>query len=162
MSVREDFKAGIRKTIDALAPQYAVTLATNRTMSLDHGGLPVRGKDLHQSVRSCMARLDRLLLGPRWTKKENQRTHGLLLPEHLSSNTHLHGVLRVDPSQIDRFENALVDAFDPRTGEIVKALPLWKDVVPSGSSCICRLSNGSGWSTYITKETIDQDGLIAF
>ena len=159
---RKDFRAGIAETIEQLQPQYAVSLACNRTIPWNNGGRPVPGKDLQQCIRSFLMRLDRALLGPKWAAKADKRTHGLLLPEHLASNSHLHGALRVDPSCVDKFENALVDALDPKTGEIVQCLPLWKDVIPSGSSCIRRLSNGSGWSNYVTKETTDQDNLIIF
>lgn len=164
MQRREAFRTGIIGMIEALEPQFAVTLAVNRTIALDHGGVPQRSRDGRQCVLDWHARLDRELLGGRWKspRMAGQRTKGFFLPEHPGTNLHYHGVLKVHPDRVAKFEEALMEMSDAQSGEVYGASPIWRSIVPSGTSAIKRLSRGgsSGWGGYMTKKNDDQDSLI--
>ncbi len=108
-------------------------------------------KDAHRTTRALMARIDHAILGPRWQRKADKRTFALFLPEKPAHALHLHGVLRVYPSAQERFGGLLVKQRNPRTYEEQLHLPLWREIVPSGTCVVTPLFSLTGWADYCTK-----------
>jgi hypothetical protein len=137
----------IKIQIDALAPSHCLTLAFN------NGHVPAG--QAARTLRHLAAMLDRRLLGPRYTAKPALRTKLLLVPEDEAGNTHFHGVAKIHPDLLEKFEGLLSESTDPRTGEIIQTLPLWLAIYRPGSSCV-RTYSSSGWGDYMTKSITEQ------
>jgi hypothetical protein len=125
--LREGFVELMAHTIQ---PNVFLTLVTNAE------GSPMK---LRRAIKDLLARLDRALLGPKWQKQsKDQRTEGVFIIEHVESNIHAHGMLRL-PS----FDEA----------EIYMTVgTFWNKLCPSGNSCFRLLEDALVCARYCTKE----------
>ena len=115
------------------------------TLNLNMGAVPL--VLAHQRVRDLFFRVDRRLLGTRFTTRPAERTHGVLFVEHPQSNLHLHGLLRVRPDRVEEFASLF-------PGE--RGGP-WSDVCASGTHFI-RDVQGRAAAAYVTKaQSLDLD-----
>ena len=88
------------------------TLSFNGDTSLN--AATTKLKDLH-------ARLDRLALGPRWQKLDEQRIRSISFAQNISSNLHFHTLLHA-PKSKDKIFQALPD--------------VWEEIVAAGDADI--------------------------
>lgn len=98
---RQDFNIGL-------------TLNFNRRMGLTHA---------RKQVGDLFFWVDRHLGGPRFQKRPERRIGGVFFFEHLDTNIHCHGLIKVPEGSLPKF--AVLFPGD-RNG-------LWSDVCPSGS-----------------------------
>lgn len=111
----------------------AMTLNFNRPVSLANA---------RSAIGECFGKVDRKLLGTRFTRRRNDRTTGLFVFEHLKSNLHAHGLLRVQPERLERFG----EMFPPTQRG------LWSDVWVGGSQWTTDADDPAGFAFYIAKE----------
>ena len=90
-------------------------------------------------VRDFLGRLDRKMLGNAWLERpQHERTDGVFVIEHVSSNIHAHGLVRM----------AKNDKIDVQ--EHCKAI--WAKLCPGGSVLIEPPRNVKDVASYISKE----------
>jgi hypothetical protein len=95
------------------------------------------------TVKRCFRDVDRELVGTRFHKKPaSLRTTGVFFFEHLDTNLHAHGLLRVREDRLAQFEELF-----PATGR-----GLWTECWESGSQTTEMLYDAAGFADYITKE----------
>lgn len=111
----------------------AMTLNFNR---------PVTLANARNAMRHCFGKVDRKLLGPRYNRRRDDRTTGVFVFEHLKSNLHAHGLLRVQPGRLERFG----EMFPPTQRG------LWSDVWAGGSQWTTDADNPAGFAFYMAKE----------
>jgi hypothetical protein len=103
---------------------------------------PITLKNAKEAIGQCFAKVDRKLLGRLFTRQRDQRITGVFAFEHVSSNLHAHGLLRVRPDRIAEFGQMF-----PRTQR-----GLWTEVWPSGSQWTTLARDPGGFAHYFTKE----------
>lgn len=119
--------------VERIQPDTFVTLATNKTYSIDQ---------TRHALKDFLSRMDRALLGTQWAKQSmNIRTDGIIFIEHVASNTHAHCILRL-PAQ------------HPGDNRDVKTLieQFWSKLVPAGNVDVQAIHNALGCADYCTKE----------
>jgi hypothetical protein len=85
---------------------HVVTLAFNRPTTLNGGRV---------SLNRFHAKLDRLLLGPRWYKKpQHERSFFHAYPENISSNLHYNMPLRVNAEHIEMTTSKIDDIWSSK------------------------------------------------
>lgn len=112
---------------------FGLTLNFNRTTSLSGA---------KRQVGDLFARVDGQLLGTRFHNQRQRRTQGAFFFEHVETNLHCHGLVRVVKDRHDEFV-----AMFPASGT---GGP-WTDVCISGTHAI-REGNIAAAANYITKE----------
>jgi hypothetical protein len=129
--------------IAQIKPTHALTLACNQTIPLD---------GLRLALRRFFGHLDRELLGRLFHKQPtSRRTAYAAVPEHLTSNSHVHAVIRVTPARRARVEYLLGS---DRSW-------LWSKVMPTGTHRLVSLPNG-GWHAYCLKfHNLDGEVILA-
>ena len=95
-----------------------------------------------RDVGSCFFRVDRRLLGTRLHKHRDRRTFGVLFFEHLSTNLHCHGLIRVAPPHLPAF----FDLFPADRGGV------WSEVCPSGTYALSPMTTPRAAAHYDLKE----------
>ena len=114
-------------------PEWAITSIFNGPTSLASG---------QKALRGFHARLDRALLGRNWQRQPaEQRSFCIWQPEHIASNLHYHGCMRIPQGKEEKF--------------LTIAQGIWKKLVPSGAMDINPITDISGWAHYITKEAVE-------
>lgn len=127
------YRASIIELVEQLNPALAITLAFNRDTT--PAGAARDLKHLH-------ARLDRMILGPKWAKRADDRTTSVAVIEHVDDNLHIHLALSCTPEFVER---------------IAAAVPgIWKEMVPAGSVVVKDASDIPGWGNYIAKAITPQ------
>ena len=127
---REAYKQFIAERVEL---DTFVTLVTNKTYDTPK---------MQKALKDFLARLDRELLGSQWAKKPmNVRTDGIIFIEHVASNTHAHGILRLPAQHADdmRDVNALI-------------AEVWGKLAPAGNVDIQVIDDRVGCGDYCTKE----------
>ncbi|MNS06320.1 hypothetical protein D3C72_377420 [compost metagenome] len=110
-----------------------LTLNFNQPSSLTHA---------RKKVGDLFFRVDRKLLGARFHKKPTLRTTGVFFFEHVDTNIHCHGLIRVRDENMIAFKKLF-----PEDG-----CGLWSNVCSSGSHYISSGSNMVTAAYYVTKE----------
>lgn len=127
------------------APNYALTLTYNDT---------VRFERVQRDLDKFHARVDRKLFGNKYNKIEaERRTWWAGCAEHLSSNIHVHLIVRVAPDKAKSIEKLW-------SGD---RCPVWSLIAPAGSSILKPLAdrdNAFQWARYMLKERKHLDHLI--
>ena len=127
------YRASIIDLVGQLNPALAITLAFNRDTT--PAGAARDLKHLH-------ARLDRMILGPRWAKRTEDRSMYVAVIEHADTNLHIHLALSCAPEHVER---------------IAAAVPvIWKEMVPAGSVVVKDATDIPGWGNYIAKAITPQ------
>ena len=105
---------------------------------------PITLKNAKQAIGRCFAKVDRRLLGRQFTgdRDRDQRITGVFAFEHVHSNLHAHGLLRVHPDRIGAF----TQMFPPTQRGI------WTQVWASGSQWTTFARDPGGFAHYFTKE----------
>lgn len=116
-------------------PSFNVAMTLNYNGGVSLGGAGSRIGTLFRDV-------DRVLLGSRFNKYRGARTEGVFFFEHVNSNIHAHGLLRVDPLRLERFNELF-----PEDGR-----GLWSSVWPAGTQFTKPAHDPAGFAHYITKE----------
>ncbi|MBA3040886.1 MAG: hypothetical protein KJ690_04555 [Alphaproteobacteria bacterium] len=127
------YRAAIIDLVEQLNPALAITLAFNRDTT--PAGAARDLKHLH-------ARLDRMILGPRWAKRADGRTTSVAVIEHVDDNLHIHLALSCEPQFVERIAAAVAG--------------IWKEMVPAGSVVVKDASDIPGWGNYIAKAITPQ------
>ncbi len=99
---------------------------------------------LKSRVRRWAQRIDRKCLGGRYMEKPEHRLRGILFPELLDTNAHLHGQMHISPKYLDR----------PAGFAALRALMnyLWLKQAPGGSVEIDEQVTPFASGIYHTKE----------
>lgn len=127
-------QAAFAKWLGGMDFNVAIHLFFNSDVSLPKAG---------RVVTQCFRDVDRKLLGTRFHKKPaSRRTTGVILFEHLQTNLHAHGLLRVPTDRLAQFAELF-----PANGR-----GIWTDCWPSGSQTSAMLYDTAGFAHYITKE----------
>ena len=95
-----------------------------------------------KTIGRCFRDVDRRLLGTRFTKRRAERITGVFAFEHLASNLHGHGLLRVPPERIAQFAEMF-----PATQR-----GIWTDVWAPGSQWTTYAHDPAGFAFYLAKE----------
>ena len=127
------YRAAIIDLVEQLNPALAITLAFNRDTT--PAGAAADLKHLH-------ARLDRMILGPRWAKRAHDRTTSVAVIEHVDDNLHIHLALSCAPEFVERIAAAVAG--------------IWKEMVPAGSVVVKDASDTPAWGNYIAKAITPQ------
>jgi hypothetical protein len=112
--------------------QYYLTLNLNR-------GLP-RWKATNAFGEFCQ-RVDRQLLGPKYAKYPERRVLVWGIPEHIRSNIHFHGLMKIDQ----------IVEFSKLTSLVEES---WKSVVSSGTTDLQKIYDLRPLVRYMTKEFV--------
>jgi len=127
------YRASIIKLVDQLNPALAITLAFNRDTTPACAARDL--KHLH-------ARLDRMVLGPGWAKRVDDRSTYVAVIEHVDTNLHIHLALNCAPQFVEQIAAAVAG--------------IWKEMVPAGSVVVKDASDIPGWGNYIAKAITPQ------
>jgi hypothetical protein len=124
--------------------QYALWLddpAYNVAVTLNYN-TPISVANAAHRIGKLFGVVDRKLLGSRFNRYATGRVDGVLVLEHLSSNIHAHGLLRVPPERLDRFM-----AMFPPDGR-----GAWSRVWEAGTQHVTAAHDPAGFGSYMAKE----------
>lgn len=94
-------------------------------------------------VKECFRDVDRELFGTRFHKNPaSLRTTGVFMFEHLDTNLHAHGLIRVRSDRLAQFNELF-----PESGR-----GIWTDCWVSGSQTTEMVYDTAGFANYISKE----------
>ncbi|HTI66231.1 MAG TPA: hypothetical protein VL460_01650 [Caulobacteraceae bacterium] len=141
MLPNDDFKARFNMTRRSAYSRWLSDPTLNIAMTLNFNR-PVSLANARSAIGECFGKVDRKLLGRRFTRRRNDRTTGVFMFEHLKSNLHAHGLLRVQHARLERFS----EMFPPTQRG------LWSDVWAGGSQWTTDAANPAGFAFYIAKE----------
>lgn len=128
-----EYRASIIGFVAQLNPALAITLAFNRDTT--PAGAARDLKHLH-------ARLDRMILGPGWAKRAQDRSRYVAVIEHVDTNLHIHLALSCAPEFVER---------------IAASVPvIWKKMIPTSSVVVEPITDAPGWGNYIAKAITPQ------
>lgn len=89
-------------------------------------------------LRKYMAKVNGMVVGRNWDKRANKRVKGFFAIEHVRSNLHFGGSVRVEGKDVWEVSSAMS--------------AIWKEMVPKGSSDIGPIRNDTACHLYNTKE----------
>lgn len=138
----ESFTSRYNRTCRDAFAQWFDDPTFNVAVTLNFNSEAVDLPTARRAIANCFFRVDRKLLGTRFTGRRDARTMGVFAFEHLSTNLHAHGLLQVAPERIGRF----ADLFPPTQRGI------WCSVWPSGSQWTTDAYDPAGFARYFTKE----------
>lgn len=116
-----------------IAVDTFVTLVTNETWELPK---------MHRALKAFLGCADHSLLGKKWYQKPlDCRTEGMFFIEHVKSNTHAHGLLRLPHRHLGD-QRDLKTLFEQH----------WIKFAPGGSVNCQALYDAPGCADYCTKE----------
>ena len=95
------------------------------------------------SLKRWDQRVNRAIVGPKWLKRPDERLRAVFVPESLDRNPHFHAYIRVQPDQMEKFEN--------------RAAPIWEKVYPKGSADIQSFDIDLAKRGYLTKYAYKKD-----
>lgn len=120
---------------------HFITLAINDTCSIERA---------RRLARSWDARMNRKMLGPKWSSKPDERLFAFYFPENPETNTHWHALITLDAKSQDqwRAQHALL---------LEETQPIWRKLVPSGTSDVKLVTNNyrSRVCRYVAKQIDD-------
>ena len=128
-----EYRSSISELVEQLNPALAITLAFNRDTTP-----ACAARDL----RHLHARLDRMILGPGWAKREDDRTKYVAVIEHVERNLHIHLALSCAPEFVEQIASAVVG--------------IWKEMIPTSSVVVEPVTDAPGWGRYISKAITPQ------
>mgnify|MGYP000848867969 CR=1 FL=1 len=123
---------------DAYIELMAVTIRPNGYLTLvtNSEGSPA---SIRKDLKSLLARIDRASLGPRWQKRpKDERTEGVFILEHVETNIHAHGMLRL-PQNDDNDIHMIIGTN-------------WGKLCPGGNSLLLPVGDAKRRAGYCTKE----------
>ncbi len=141
MMAAPDLRSTMARFLASLDYDYFVTLTTNLDdVTDDLARIDRRINTMRKSLRDWEARVDRVLLGPKWLKKKQE--HGIFAAytaENISTNIHAHLLLKVrcphDPTELAR----LVELS-------------WTAIWPYGTAATDPIDRIEGLTVYVTKQ----------
>ena len=118
-------RAGIIEMLERWHWTHFITLATNDMCSIERA---------RRLVRSWDARMNRKMLGPKWTSKPDERLFAFYFPENPETNTHWHALVMLDSQLRGQWlkQHALL---------VEETQPIWRKLVPSGTSKVLFVTN---------------------
>lgn len=126
---------------------YAITLGTNHR--------PLSTGAMRDVLKSWDARENRILNGPRWAKRPDERIMWIAFPEKQEVNPHWHLLASPDPTGFHDHRAQRYHAFQ-RSAERT-----WLRLLPTGTAQ-CVPLRGENWEFYITKELAKSDRIEHF
>lgn len=136
--VRSRSKLHLRRSYSKWIGELGFNTALNLNFNSD-----VRLPTARWAVRKLFRNVDRRLLGTRFHKQPIElRTNGVFAFEHLESNLHAHGLIKVGQARGDSF----FELFPGERGEI------WSAIWPSGTYEIKAAHDPAGFAHYFLKE----------
>ena len=138
------YQAGLAAAAMSLGPTHMVTLTVNDpTWRRPGQAFALMRRDL----RHWLAQLDRRLLGKHYARQPmDRRVDGLFVAELLTSNPHLHGVLRLPEDRLDTDLQGVGEA-------------LWRGIVPAGEFR-ARAASNAGAGGYVAKTQTPNSEII--
>ena len=131
-SERKRVKAAYMSFLEQFEADCFVTLVTN-----DDGTI----EGMRALIRNFLARVDRKMLGNAWLERpRDERTDGVFFIEHVSSNIHAHGLVRMAKNDKVNVQNHCQN--------------VWGKLCPSGSVLIETPDSERKVAFYITKEFV--------
>jgi hypothetical protein len=112
---------------------FGLTLNWNRRVSLERA---------RADLSRCFRDVDRAVLGQSFNRSREGRTEGVFAFEHVASNIHCHGMIKVLPRNVIKVRNMFL-------GE---RSDIWSNVVPSGTHMLKILSNPIAAANYMLKD----------
>ena len=141
---RESMREGFVEMLRRLEPDYSFTLNLNQDFS--YLNRRARCKKGEEYFKHFCQYLDRKVIGSRYMKHHEQRAIVVATPEHIDTNYHLHGYIKMRcKRQIPFLELETA------------VLTSWREVIPSGTALLEVPSEERGWSRYISKESGRRD-----
>lgn len=132
-SYRQLRAAYIELASENIAADTFVTLVTNEIWELPK---------MRQAIKHVLGRVDHSLLGRNWWKQPwDCRTEGIFFIEHVESNAHAHGLLRL-PKRHPDDQRDMTRLFAEH----------WQNLAPAGSLDFQQLHDAPGCADYCTKE----------
>lgn len=144
-NIKDDisFDARLRASYRTKHAEWLDGLGFNVGLTLNFNDRRVGLYAARERVRDCFARVDRRMLGRNFNKKSaEERVEGVFFFEHVESNLHCHGLVRVAPEMLARFDR-LFPADSDRG--------VWADVCPSGTYALRDIAPRAA-AFYVTKE----------
>ncbi|HEY4030457.1 MAG TPA: hypothetical protein VGM25_08955 [Caulobacteraceae bacterium] len=126
-------RSAYARWMDDPSLNVAMTLNFNTDISLGNA---------RKAIGRCFCKVDRRLLGTRFINRRPERITGIFAFEHLQSNLHAHGLLRVKPERITEFAEMF-----PATQR-----GIWTEVWAPGSQWTTDAHEPSGFASYLAKE----------
>jgi hypothetical protein len=126
-------RSAYARWMDDPSLNVAMTLNFNADISLENA---------RKAIGRCFCKVDRRLLGTRFTRRRSDRLTGVFAFEHLQSNLHAHGLLRVKPERIEEFAKLF-----PATQR-----GIWTEVWAPGSQWTTDAPDPARFAYYFTKE----------
>ncbi|RKF14185.1 hypothetical protein D6850_13560 [Roseovarius spongiae] len=137
---RVRMREALREKLKVYEFTHFITLASNHQ--------PLGYPRMRSLLKEWDARVNRELIGARWTKRPDERLLWFAFPEKLDVNPHWHLVTQVDPLVATLSQAARIT----RLPQIAKRH--WVDLVPQGSIDIQRIDS-NGILRYVTKIAAD-------
>ena len=132
-SYRKQRAAYIELASNGIGADTFITLVTNQTWELSK---------MQRAIKAFVGCTDHSLLGKKWWQMPvDCRTEGIFFIEHVASNTHAHGMLRLPQRHQD----------DQRDIKILLEQH-WNKLTPGGSLDFQTLHDAVGCADYCTKE----------
>lgn len=128
-----EYRASIRELVEQQNPALAITLAFNRATT------PAAAA---QDLRHLHARLDRMVLGPKWATRGEERSRYVAVIEHADTNLHIHVALSCAPQFVEQIACAVA--------------VFWSEMVAAGSVVVKDATDIPGWGRYISKAITPQ------
>lgn len=127
---RNALRSAYIELIESFNPNVFVTLALNKSSTVE---------EVTRLVGRFCGIVDRKLLGHKWHKlPPAQRTDGIFLIEHVGTNIHAHGIIRLPVDDI--------------TGLDVQTMLAWNRLTEAGSTNFQAIDDINRLSRYCTKE----------
>ncbi|WP_366658590.1 hypothetical protein [Fodinicurvata sp. EGI_FJ10296] len=147
-SEADRYAKAIRDLMEAACPQYAFTLRFGEHTPWDE----VKARGI---IRHLEAWFNSQLLGPRWQRPNNQHklTTIICIPEAMhGTNPHLHGVIHVHDSLVDRVSSLFTGDINKKTQKPC----FWVDVkdrhFPASDCMVEKLYDDNRWMHYSAKD----------
>tara|TARA_R110000782_G_scaffold40150_7_gene92811 strand:+ start:1438 stop:1935 length:498 start_codon:yes stop_codon:yes gene_type:complete len=131
--VLQRYRSDLAAWLGRMDFNVGLTLNFNQPSSLSHA---------RKKVGDLFFRVDRKLIGARFHRKPKLRTAGVFFFEHVDTNIHCHGLIRVRDEAMHAFKELFPD----------DDCGLWSNVCSSGSHHISAGADMETAAYYITKE----------
>jgi hypothetical protein len=135
------FEGRVRRIYRSTMAEWLCSHNYNLGLTLNFNA-PVGLALARKQVGDLFFRADRRLLGSRFHRKRDRRITGVFFFEHVQTNLHCHGLIKVEPDRLDGFK-AL---FDKPFGDI------WSRVCVSGTHYLSDLTSPRAAAYYDLKE----------
>jgi hypothetical protein len=141
---RPEIGASIPEWLDRWHYDRFITLATNDPSLAIHSSNKSGLERMRRLLKEWDARVNRKVVGPKWSERPEDRTWGFYFLEKAGSNPHWHGLVQFFPPWPESREKY--------ESEFDEWAPIyWKQLMPSGSVDIQNIADQRGINEYVCK-----------